>query len=42
MLLGELVDTLLNLGTFGFVGAMVWLLTRPLKPTGDATKDEER
>lgn len=30
MLLGDPVDTLLNLGTFAFVGAMVWILMRKL------------
>lgn len=28
MLTGELIDTILNLSTFAFVGAMVWLLLR--------------
>jgi len=28
MLTGDLLDTLLNLGTFAFIGAMVWLLVR--------------
>ncbi len=28
MLIGELVDTLLNLSTFLFLGAMVWLFVR--------------
>lgn len=28
MLIGEAVDTLLNLSTFAFIGAMVWLLLR--------------
>ncbi len=34
MLVGDLVDTLLNLITFAFVAAMIWLLTRPLGPGG--------
>ena len=29
MLIGEAVDTLLNLSTFAFIGSMVWLLMRP-------------
>lgn len=29
MLIGEALDTMLNLTTFAFVGAMVWLLLRP-------------
>ncbi len=28
MLIGETVDTILNLSTFAFIGAMVWLLIR--------------
>ncbi|SPH20625.1 hypothetical protein ASD8599_01364 [Ascidiaceihabitans donghaensis] len=28
MLVGEAIDTLLNLSTFAFIGAMVWLLLR--------------
>ena len=28
MLTGGLIDTLLNLVTFAFIGAMIWLLTR--------------
>lgn len=36
MLTGDLVDTILNLGTFAFVGAMVWLLLRkPVAPPHD-------
>lgn len=29
MLIGEAIDTMLNLSTFAFIGAMVWLLMRP-------------
>lgn len=29
MLIGEAIDTLLNLSTFAFIGAMIWLLIRP-------------
>ncbi len=28
MLIGDPVDTFLNLGTFAFIGAMVWILMR--------------
>ncbi len=28
MLIGEAIDTALNLSTFAFIGAMVWLLIR--------------
>lgn len=28
MLIGEAVDTMLNLSTFAFIGALVWLLLR--------------
>lgn len=30
MLLGDPVDTVLNLGTFAFLAAMAWLLMRQL------------
>ena len=30
MLTGDLIDTVLNLGTFAFIGAMVWLMMRAL------------
>lgn len=29
MLIGELVDTVLNVVTFAFLAAMVWLMMRP-------------
>jgi hypothetical protein len=29
MLIGDLLNTVLNLSTFAFVGAMIWLLWRP-------------
>lgn len=28
MLIGEAIDTVLNLSTFAFIGAMIWLLVR--------------
>jgi hypothetical protein len=35
MLLGDPVDTLLNLGTFASIGAMVWILMRKLPDKDD-------
>lgn len=32
MLIGDLTDTLLNVSTFVFIAAMIWLLGRPLPP----------
>lgn len=32
MLTGEVLDTVLNLGTFAFIAAMAWLFVRPLPP----------
>ena len=40
MLIGDPLDTLLNLGTFAFIGAMVWLLVRDLPPR--RSDDDER
>jgi len=34
MLIGDPIDTLLNLGTFAFLGAMAWLLLRDLPNRG--------
>lgn len=31
MLVGDWLDTFLNLGTFAFIGFAIWLLTRTLK-----------
>lgn len=28
MLIGDLTDTLMNLTTFAFIGAMIWILIR--------------
>ncbi|RLK11035.1 hypothetical protein CLV75_1026 [Ruegeria conchae] len=28
MLIGDLTDTLMNLTTFAFIGAMIWILVR--------------
>ncbi len=28
MLIGDLTDTLINLTTFAFIGAMIWILVR--------------
>ena len=41
MLIGDLLDTFLNLGTFAFIGAMVWLLVRNL-PKRDRNDNETR
>jgi hypothetical protein len=35
MLVGDAVDTVLNLGTFVFLGAMGWLLWRKLPERDD-------
>ena len=35
MLIGDPVDTVLNIGTFAFIGAMVWLMIRKLPRDGD-------
>lgn len=38
MLIGDLKDTILNLTAFAFVGAMIWLMVRPLakpEPEGE-------
>ena len=38
MLVGDLLDTVMNLVAFAFLGAMAWLLVRPL-PKHDDTPD---
>lgn len=40
MLIGDPVDTVMNLVAFAFIGAMVWLIIRPLAPPDDAKRDE--
>ncbi|POF33715.1 hypothetical protein CLV41_101164 [Roseibium marinum] len=35
MLIGDPLDTLLNLGTFAFIGAMIWLVMRKDPEDGD-------
>lgn len=36
MLTGDLIDTILNIATFAFLGAMVWIFMRkPNKPDQD-------
>lgn len=35
MLVGEMIDTALNLSTFAFIGAMGWLLARRLPKRDD-------
>lgn len=32
MLIGDPLDTLMNLTAFAFIAAMVWLMVRPLAP----------
>lgn len=32
MLIGDALDTFLNITAFAFIGAMIWLLVRPLAP----------
>ena len=32
MLIGDALDTILNLSAFAFIGAMIWLMVRPLAP----------
>ncbi|TWI87365.1 hypothetical protein JM93_02607 [Roseibium hamelinense] len=39
MLLGDPVDTLMNLGTFAFIGFVFWILVRP-GPSGAAPPDD--
>lgn len=39
MITGDLVDTLLNLGTFAFIGFAGWLLVRKLPKRDDTGKD---
>lgn len=34
MLVGDIIDTMMNLTTFAFIGAMVWLLMRKGKDGG--------
>lgn len=37
MLIGDLIDTVLNLATFAFIGAMVWIYARaPKNPSNDS------
>ena len=36
MLIGDLIDTILNLATFGFIGAMAWIYLRaPQEPSNE-------
>ena len=39
MLTGDWLDTVLNLLTFAFVGAMVWIYTR--KPSSERQSDDQ-
>lgn len=36
MLVGYPLDTILNLWTFAFIGAMLWILSRELPPRGNS------
>lgn len=42
MLSGSLLDTLLNIGIFVFVGILVWLLTRRDVPKAGGRQPEQR
>ena len=42
MLIGSLVDTFLNLTTFAFVGACIWLLLRDLPDRSDKAKSDRK
>ena len=37
MLVGSLIDTVMNLGTFAFIGFCVWLLMRDLPDQGSGS-----
>ncbi|WP_286175707.1 hypothetical protein [Labrenzia sp. CE80] len=39
MIVGDLLDTVLNLGTFAFIGFLAWLMMRDL-PDRDAENGE--
>lgn len=39
MLTGSAIDTILNLLTFVFIGACVWLILRPLPNRKDSKRD---
>ncbi|MEM6491051.1 MAG: hypothetical protein AAF684_04005 [Pseudomonadota bacterium] len=41
MLLGDLADTIANLITFAFIGAMIWLLARKTRAGGTAEPEAE-
>ena len=41
MLIGDALDTLLNLSDFAFIGAMIWLMVRPLAPPEPEEKDQD-
>ena len=38
MLIGDAIDTILNLITFAFIGACVWLLLRDLPGRSDGSR----
>lgn len=41
MLIGDLINTAMNLVAFAFIGAMIWLFVRPLAPKDDHSKDTD-
>ncbi|MDX1401879.1 MAG: hypothetical protein R3245_08155 [Kiloniellales bacterium] len=42
MLIGDLQDTLMNMVTFAFIGAVVWLLRRPLPSRNESSRSSEK
>jgi hypothetical protein len=38
MLIGNLIDTILNVVTFAFLGAMIWLAVRDLPDRGEDSR----
>ena len=41
MLIGSLIDTILNLTTFAFIGACAWLLLRDLPERKEGAKQDD-
>lgn len=41
MLVGDLVNTAMNLVAFAFIGAMIWLFVRPLAPPDEQSGEPE-
>ena len=42
MLVGDIVDTVMNLTTFAFVAGLVWILVRPRAPATAAKEKKQR